>query len=99
QDKTKREKSNILLANITWNPFGWKNSNYTNPRAGHGYARNNIAGESLNFKFNKPGVDTSKTIHGYFQWTNSPNWFIDGGLVFFYTRNTDERKGQIVGVY
>lgn len=95
----KREKANVLLANITWNPSGWRDNNYTNPKAGHGYARNNIAGESLNFKFNKSGVDDLLNIYGYFQWTNSPNWFIDSGLIFFYTRNTDENKGQIIGVY
>lgn len=95
----KRQQTNVLLANITWNPFGWKNNSYTNPKAGHGYARNNIAGESLNFKFNKPGIDNSQDVFGYFQWTNSPNWFLNSGLVFFYTRNTDEGKGQIVGVY
>ena len=91
--------SKILLANITWNPFGWRNNNYINPKAGHQYAKTHVAGESLNFHFNKKSVDTPKFIHGFIQWTNSPVTFDSGGLIIFYTRNTDINKGQIVGVY
>jgi hypothetical protein len=90
--------SDILLANITWNPQGWRNT-YINPRAGHGYARQHAGHESLNFKFDKQGIDTEKFIHGFVQWTNSPINFQDGGLIIFYTRNTDAHRGQIVGVY
>ena len=36
---------------------------------------------------------------GYVQWTNSPTKFEKGGLIIFYTRNTDINKGQIVGVF
>lgn len=89
----------FLLANITWNPFGWRNNNYINPKAGHGYARSNVGGESLNFNFNKLGIDSEKYVHGYVQWTNRPVKFEHGGLIFFFTRNTDLNKGQIVGVF
>ena len=91
--------NDILLINITWNPFGWKNNTYINPKAGHGYAKRNVGGESLNFNFNKRAVDTDTSVFGYSQWTNSPNKFSNGGLIIFYTRNTDENKGQIVGIY
>lgn len=91
--------SNILIVNITWNPFGWRNNNYKNPKAGHKYAKANVGGESLNFNFNKKTVDTDKFVHGFVQWTNSPVRFENGGLIIFYTRNTDENKGQIVGVF
>ena len=90
--------SEILLVNITWNPTGWRNT-YINPRAGHGYARQNAGHESLNFKFDKQGIDTEKFIHGFVQWTNPPTNFQNGGLIIFYTRNTDAKRGQIVGVY
>lgn len=90
--------SDILLANITWNPTGWRNT-YINPKAGHDYARKNVGHESLNFKFNKPGIDNEKLIHGFVQWTNPPTKFDNGGLIIFYTRNTDINKGLIVGVY
>lgn len=90
--------SDILLANITWNPTGWRNT-YINPRAGHGYARQNAGHESHNFKFDKPDIDTEKFVHGFVQWTNPPTNFQSGGLIIFYTRNTDVNKGQIVGVY
>jgi hypothetical protein len=90
--------SDFLLANITWNPTGWRNT-YINPRAGHGYARKNAGHESLNFKFDKRRIDTDKYIHGFVQWTNPPKNFDSGGLIIFYTRNTDNNIGQIVGVY
>ena len=88
-----------MIVNITWNPFGWKNNNYINPKAGHKYAQENVGSESLNFNFNKKTVDTDKFVNGFVQWTNAPVNFEKGGLVIFYTRNTDENKGQIVGVY
>lgn len=88
----------VLLANITWNPFGWKNT-YVNPKAGHSYARENVAHESLNFKFDKEGIDTTKYFKGYVQWRFSPLRFVNGGLVIFYTWNTDNNQGQIVGIY
>jgi putative restriction endonuclease len=91
--------SKILLANITWNPFGWRNNSYINPKAGHDYAKKNVGGESLNFNFNKKTVDTPKFVYGYVQWTKPPVSFETGGLIIFFTRNTDENKGQIVGVF
>jgi predicted HNH restriction endonuclease len=91
--------SKIIIANITWNPFGWRNNSYINPKAGHKYAQENVGGESLNFNFNKKAVDTDKFVNGFVQWKNAPVKFEKGGLIIFYTRNTDENKGQIVGVY
>lgn len=88
-----------LLVNITWNPYGWKNNNYINPKAGHRYAKTHVGGESLNFHFNKKQLDNEKFVHGYIQWTNSPVRFENGGLVLFYTTNTDINLGQIVGIY
>ncbi|KOS05149.1 HNH nuclease [Flavobacterium akiainvivens] len=88
---------NVILVNLTWNPFGWKNNTYINPKAGHSYARNNVGGESTNFDFNKDPDDSQ--IWGYAQWTHPPKKFINGGLIIFYTRNTELKKGQIVGVY
>lgn len=90
--------SSILLANITWNPTGWRNT-YTNPKAGHEYARKKVGHESLNFKFNKRSIDNEKFIHGFVKWTNPPISFENDGLIIFYTRNTDINKGQIVGIY
>lgn len=97
--KIDNKKSKIIIANITWNPFGWRNNNYINPKAGHTYAKENVGAESLNFNFNKKSVDTDKFINGFVQWKNAPIKFEKGGLIIFYTRNTDKNKGQIVGVY
>ena len=90
--------SNILLANISWNPTGWRNT-YINPKAGHSYARKYPGHESLNFKFDKKGIDTSKYIYGYVERRNLPKSFTKGGLIIFNSRNTEIRSGQIVGVY
>jgi HNH endonuclease len=90
--------SNILLVNISWNPSGWRNT-YINPKAGHSYAREFPGHESLNFKFNKKGIDTNKLVYGYAQRQNTPMSFENGGLIIFNSLNTETRTGQIVGVY
>jgi hypothetical protein len=75
--KTENEyllKNNVLLVNITWNPFGWRNNSYINPRAGHHYAKGNVGGESLNFNFNKKNVDNTELIHGYVQCVTLPDF-------------------------
>ncbi|MBF0694190.1 MAG: HNH endonuclease [Flavobacterium sp.] len=89
----------IIVVNITWNPFGWKDNTFINPKAGHDYARNHVGGESLNFKFDKSGIDNRMFVYGYAQLTNSPVNFQKNGLIIFYSQNTDKRKGQIVGFY
>ena len=88
----------VLLVNITWNPSGWRNI-YINPRAGHSYAREHPGHESLNFKFDKKGIDTKDNIYGFVQWENKPKQFKENGLIIFYTRNTKLNKGEIVGIY
>lgn len=90
--------SNILLVNITWNPTGWRNT-YVNPKAGHSYPRTFPGHESLNFKFNKKGIDTNKFVYGFFQRPNPPISFENGGLIIFNSLNTETRSGEIVGVY
>lgn len=88
----------FLIANISLNPTGWRNT-YINPKAGHAYARKFPGHESLNFNFNKSGIDTDKEVYGFFQWKNKPVNFENGGVIIFYSNNTDARKGQIVGIY
>lgn len=88
----------VIIANISYNPTGWRNL-YTNPKAGHSYATEFPGHESLNFYFSKKGVDTSSNIFGYVQWTADPKHFKTGGAVIFYSRNTDTRIGEIVGIY
>ena len=88
----------FLIANITWNPTGWRNT-YINPRAGHKYAREFPGHESLNFKFDKKGIDKNNEIFGFIQWKSKPVHFKNGGTIIFFSNNTDERKGQIVGIY
>lgn len=87
----------VIIANITWNPFHWR-AIYRNPHAGHRYVRNKPGHESLNFKFDKP-IDTNGKIFGHVQWTNPPKDFTDGGIIIFYSRNTETNSGEIVGIY
>jgi len=91
-------KEKFLIANISWNPTRWRDT-YINPKAGHEYARKFPGHESLNFKFDKRGIDNMKNIFGYVQWKYKPANFENGGVIIFYTQNTDEQKGQIVGIY
>lgn len=88
----------IMLVNITWNPYGWRNI-YTNPKAGHQYASLYPGHESLNFKFNKKNVDNDKKIYGYVQWTTAPVFFSNDGLIIFFTKNIETGLGNIVGLY
>lgn len=70
-----------------------------NPKAGHRYAREHPGHESLNFDFSKNGLDTEKNVFGFVQWVGSPKNFINGGVIFFYSKNLRTKKNEIVGVY
>lgn len=96
--KTVRNTSGYLIANITWNRFGWSNL-YVDPRAGHRYARKHPGHESLNFDFSKKGIDTADEVYGHIAWTRPPAKFGVPGFIFFYSRNLDTGTGEIVGVY
>lgn len=92
------EKHEIMIANITWNESGWR-SVYADPRAGHEYARKYPGHESLNFEFNKRGLDDKNSVYGFVQWTNAPARFKKDGFIFFYSRNLNNGQGEIVGIY
>ena len=92
-------KHRILLVNIVFNSFSWEKAQI-NPKAGHTYARTHPPHESLNFCFSKQNIDTDNTMCGYFRHKNTIRCFQEGGLIIFYTKNTDRNnKGEIVGVY
>jgi putative restriction endonuclease len=88
----------LIIANISWNPMRWRET-FVNPKAGHEYARTHPGHESLNFKFDKKGIDTETHVYGFVQWKYPPQKLENGGVIIFYTNNTDENKGQIVGIY
>ena len=90
--------SNVLLANISWNEHNWQQL-FINPYAGHSYTRTYPGHESLNFDFNKESIDTETHAKGFVQWTAPPKSFIDGGLIIFFSQNTNTNEGQIVGLY
>lgn len=91
-------KRSVMAVNISWNPHHWQRP-YTDPRAGHSYARKYPGHESVNFHFNKPGIDTETYVYGFSQWRHYPKDFSNGGYVLFYTKNLDTNESQIVGVY
>lgn len=93
----KARMKSIIIANITWNPDGWRNT-YVNRHAGHRYVREAPGHESLNFKFDKP-IDKNGKVHGYVQWTYPPKGFQSGGIIVFYSRNLKSGEGEIVGIY
>lgn len=90
--------SRVIVANITWNDSGWRNT-YINPRAGHRFVRTSPGHESLNFNFEKREPDTATTVYGFIQWTHPPIRLSDHAIVIFYSRNLDTEKGELVGVY
>lgn len=90
--------SRFIIANITWNNSGWKNI-YVNPKAGHSYAKNLPGHESLNFKYDKKGLDGQDKVYGYVQWTFAPTRLDKNAVIFFYTKNLVDSTNHIVGVY
>lgn len=89
---------NILITNLSWNPFNWKDI-YINPKAGHSYAREFPGHESVNFNFNKINIDNNKYIYGYTRWNYAPVEFQSGGLIIFYSKDTEKNVGKIIGLY
>jgi len=90
---------NIMLVNIAWNPHKWREP-YSDPKSGHSYVREHSSHESLNFKFNKSGIDDKKYIHGFAKlWSPAPKRFNENGLIIFWTKNTETKERLIVGMY
>lgn len=87
-----------LLANISWNPFKWQQL-FVNPKAGHKYAKTKPGHESLNFLFNKKGIDSSTEVLGYVRWKYAPLNFQMNGLIIFFSKDTENNLGKIVGIY
>jgi len=91
-------KRQVIAVNISWNPHHWQKP-YIDPRAGHSYARKYPGHESVNFHFNKKGIDSKTHVYGFSKWEYYPKQFSNGGYVVFYTRNLDSNESQIVGLY
>lgn len=91
-------KNPAMMVNITWNKEKWRGINI-NDKAGHELVRNAAGHESLNFDFNKKGIDGETWVYGYFQTHKKPVNFEDGGLIFFYSKDIDTGENFLVGVY
>lgn len=92
------DNNRVIIANITWNNSGWRNI-YINSKAGHEYARKHPGHESLNFEFNKKGLDDEQNVYGYIQWTVAPKNLSNNAVIIFYSKNLDTDQGEIVGIY
>lgn len=92
------DNNRVIIANITWNNSGWRNI-YINPKAGHEYARRHPGHESLNFEFNKKGLDDEQNVYGFIQWTAAPKKLSNNAVIIFYSKNLDTYQGEIVGIY
>ena len=91
-------KKSAMMVNITWNRTGWTGIDI-NKDAGHKKVRDAPGHESLNFDFDKKGIDDKTWVHGYFQTHKTPICFEDGGLIFFYSQDPQTQKKFFVGVY
>lgn len=88
----------IVIANLSWNNEGWKKP-VINPKAKHSYARNYPGHESLNFYFSKEN-DINDAVHGYVETSGKQfKQYENGGIFIFYSNNTDDNIGQIIGIY
>ncbi len=97
--KQNMKSSKFIIVNITWNRDKWRSSAYINPKAGHRYVRESPGHESLNFDFNKKGLNDEKHVFGYAQLRGYPRRFEEPGVIFFFTKNLDKNQNEIVGVY
>ena len=91
-------KNSAMMVNITWNEKGWTGIDI-HKDAGAKHVRDTPGHESLNFDFDKEGIDDRVWVYGYFQTHKKPIHFEDGGLIFFYSRNLQTKKKFFVGVY
>lgn len=94
-----KNKKRIIVANIAWNKLGWKDP-YIDPRTGFKYVKKNPGHESLNFEFNKKGLDNGQNIYGFVQFSAGyPRNLDKHAVIIFYSKNLETSKGEIVGVY
>ena len=96
-------QSKFMVVNVAWNHSGWARLE-PNPKIGFGYVkRPNSAAfsphEALNFDFCKKNIDTDDAVFGYFQTRGIPRKFVNGGLIFFWSKSTVDRRGYFIGVY
>jgi putative restriction endonuclease len=88
-----------MLVNVAWSYSKWAKSE-PNRKANFKYTRSGfVPHESLNFEFSKKGIDDNETVYGYFQTHVKPQKFVRGGLIIFWSMNTDDKKGYFIGVY
>lgn len=88
----------IVIANLSWNNKKWKKP-VINPKANHSYAKSYPGHESLNFDFNK-NIDTKNIVYGYVETSGKQfRQYDNGGVFIFYSNNTDNNIGQIIGIY
>lgn len=88
----------VIVGNIAWNPYQWMRP-HRDPKSPFAYTNKNFGHESLNFDFNKKGLDTDSEINGYLRWTNAPKQLAPGGIAIFYSTDTETKEGKIVGIY
>ncbi len=92
------KKSRFIVANITWNRHGWRQID-VNKKAGARPVQTVPGNESLNFEFSKEGLGDETHVFGFSKWQGRPRGFEEPGIIFFFTRNLEKKRGEIVGVY
>ena len=95
----KSSKEKFMFSNISWNPHNWTKP-YMDKNAPHRYVQHNAGLESLNFDFDKSGIDDETYVYGYAEFSKYPVRLDSDAVVFFYSRNyLDDDRGYVVGVY
>ena len=91
--------SRFVMASLTWNAYRWRAMDKISPTQ-HEYAKHGPRHESLNFVFDKRGVDDGVCVYGYMPGakTEMPG-FEQPGIIFFHSTNYTRHVRKIVGIY
>ena len=94
-----KRPSRFVMASLAWNAYRWRAMDIEST-TGHGYTQDNPGHESLNFVFDKGGVDNAFHVYGFIAGarTGMPS-FEQPGIIFFHSTNYMNHTRKIVGVY
>ena len=94
-----KPSSRFVMASLTWNKYRWRRMDEESPTQ-HSYAKSGPRHESLNFVFDKRGVDDDVCVYGYMPGANrNTPGFDQPGIIFFHSTNHAKHTRKIVGIY
>ena len=93
----KQSSTRFIIASVAWNRHGWQEMD-SKSKTGFRYTQSKPGHESFNFKFDRK--PNGGMVYGYIPAANRKfNRFKQPGIVFFYSKDYNNQKSKIVGVY